>query len=472
MQIEAYIKDLLFDFDQVVIPGFGAFIGTEQFAQINETEQKIYPPSKQISFDDQLQLDDGVLISKIEEEERLSKEAAIEAVQHFVEQLSTLLENHQVHTIEGLGTLRKTHSDHIAFQQDKSVNYFVDAYGLDPINLPERITIPPKEDLVENNITHTKIATIAGEDLETNHIEVKTEIEKLNSEAVDEKEPIQGNNEEEIDDQINSQPHADEEIVNADDIATSFESIENDRIDVEEAQYQSAAYQKNSILEKEYEPLEGEEKIASGFDEYVEAEDNYQIEAENVKVTESNHESQKRFSLWLLLLPLMLLIGAGYLLFSLMGKTENPYAKEMPKATKPSTEKVDKPLVEKKEKDLSVNSTAALLQTKAEKAKKKIPEKKPEATKPPIKENTLNTTSSANSLNKGYYIIISSTKSKQEANNEALKWTKRNYPAFVLPGPNGYNRIGIYAGAEKTTAEQKLENYKNDINTAAWILKY
>jgi len=125
MHIEAYIKDLLFDFNQVVIPGFGAFVGTEKFAHIHEAEQKIYPPSKQITFDDQLQLDDGVLISKIEEEEQLDKDAAIKAVQHFVEELSTKLDNQKVYTIDGLGTLRKAQNEHIAFQQNKTINYFV-----------------------------------------------------------------------------------------------------------------------------------------------------------------------------------------------------------------------------------------------------------------------------------------------------------------------------------------------------------
>jgi len=107
MRIEAYIKDLLFDFDKVVIPGFGAFEGEEQFAFINEETQQIHPPTKQISFNNQLQLDDGILISKIKEEQQINKEAAIEAVQNFVEQLSNQLDTSKKYSIEGLGILTR-----------------------------------------------------------------------------------------------------------------------------------------------------------------------------------------------------------------------------------------------------------------------------------------------------------------------------------------------------------------------------
>jgi len=260
---------------------------------------------------------------------------------------------------------------------------------------------------------------------------------------------------------------------------------------VEEAQYQLNEQHENSVLENQYENAVEEEKIASGFEEYVEdTNENYQIEAENVEVTDSSEPPKKGFSLWLLLLPLILLFGAGYLLFSLMGRTENPYADKMPQAKhttttteekvteKPSDTNLEKSNIEKKEDDdLSINSTAALLQTKAEKAKDKkgIEKKSTQSTKESTQSSSTKNnqiTPSTSDLVKGFYVIISSTQSKKEALAEAQKLTKRNYPAFVLPGPNNYNRIGIFAGTDRTAAEQKLSNYKNEINTAAWILKY
>jgi len=185
---------------------------------------------------------------------------------------------------------------------------------------------------------------------------------------------------------------------------------------------------------------EEEDKIASGFDEYVaDTNSNYQIEAENVEVTAGETETKKGFSFWFLLLPLLLLIGAGYLLFTLMGKTENPYAKDMPKAKTPTTQIEEKstPNSEKeetvkteKEEGLSSNSTASLLQTKEEKKNiKKSEEKKEKVVKAtPVETKATN---SSEKLANGYYIIIGSIPSKKVALAEAQKWIRKDYPAFV-----------------------------------------
>lgn len=480
MRIEAYIKDLLFDFDKVVIPGFGAFVGEEQFAFINEETQQIHPPTKQISFNNQLQLDDGILISKIEEEQKISKEAAIEAIQHFVEQLSKQLEASENYNIKGLGILTKTDSGNIQFQQDKGINYFVDAYGLQPVDLPERIfSVNDPENLISDETLQNPVDKLAQETPEIENALNENEENLMNS--LDEKTLLG------VHDRV---PHADKEILEPEyisnfeegngDETNSYESIEEDTVDVEEAQYKNKVYN-NAALEKDYTNSmeEEEDKIASGFDEYVaDANENYQIEAENVEVTTGEAKAKKGFSLWLLLFPVLLLMGAGYLLFTLMGKTENPYAKNMTEtAQTPSTQidskssnetKNEETIIPKKEEGLSSNSTAALLKTKEEKENLKTTKENSEKATP-VKTKTTN---SPKQLAKGYYVIISSIPSKKEAQKEAQKWIKKSYPAFVLPGPNNYNRIGIFVGIDRTVAEQKLANYKNEIISSAWILKY
>jgi len=490
MRIEAYIKDLLFDFDKVVIPGFGAFEGEEQFAFINEETQQIHPPTKQISFNNQLQLDDGILISKIKEEQQINKEAAIEAVQNFVEELSNQLNTSKRYSIDGLGILTKTANENILFKQDKSINYFVDAYGLEPVDLPERVVqANGSEVLIAEETTQSPVEETVKEEpskIENTLNEDEAEEEENLADSLEKETSLESSTSDRI-------PHADKEILESDEISpigddqktesTSYESIEEDTVDIEETQYQSKLYT-NSELEKDYTNSmnEEEDKIASGFDEYVaDTNSNYQIEAENVEVTTGESEPKKGFSFWYLLLPLFLLIGAGYLLFTLMGKTENPYAKDMPKASKapvtqieekstPDSEK-ERTVKTEKEEGLSSNSTASLLQTKEE---KKNTTKREEKKEKVVKAKPVDTkaTNSSEKLANGYYVIIGSIPSKKVALAEAQKWIKKNYPAFVLPGPNNYNRIGIYAGTDKTVADQKLSNYKTEIISSAWILKY
>jgi len=61
MQLATYIKDLLYRYECVIIPGFGAFLTQYQSATINSANNSIFPPGKQVSFNRQLQTNDGLL---------------------------------------------------------------------------------------------------------------------------------------------------------------------------------------------------------------------------------------------------------------------------------------------------------------------------------------------------------------------------------------------------------------------------
>jgi len=50
MTIATYISDLLYRYECVILPGFGAFLSQKVSAEFNEKEQNFYPPKKQISF--------------------------------------------------------------------------------------------------------------------------------------------------------------------------------------------------------------------------------------------------------------------------------------------------------------------------------------------------------------------------------------------------------------------------------------
>lgn len=46
MGLEHYIKDLLYRYNCVVIPGFGAFLTQEKSATIQESTNTFFPPTK------------------------------------------------------------------------------------------------------------------------------------------------------------------------------------------------------------------------------------------------------------------------------------------------------------------------------------------------------------------------------------------------------------------------------------------
>ncbi len=65
MDVTAFIRELLFGHDCVIVPGFGGFIGNYTPARIDKRTGTFYPPVKQISFNRNLNHNDGLLVGKI-----------------------------------------------------------------------------------------------------------------------------------------------------------------------------------------------------------------------------------------------------------------------------------------------------------------------------------------------------------------------------------------------------------------------
>ena len=65
VDITAFIRELLFGHDCVIVPGFGGFIGNYTPARIDKKSGTFYPPVKQISFNRNLNHNDGLLVGRI-----------------------------------------------------------------------------------------------------------------------------------------------------------------------------------------------------------------------------------------------------------------------------------------------------------------------------------------------------------------------------------------------------------------------
>ncbi|NNG09397.1 MAG: SPOR domain-containing protein, partial [Arenibacter sp.] len=63
MGTEHYIAELLYRYNCVIVPEFGAFLTQMKSAVINDTTNSFYPPSKIVSFNEQLSSNDGLLVS-------------------------------------------------------------------------------------------------------------------------------------------------------------------------------------------------------------------------------------------------------------------------------------------------------------------------------------------------------------------------------------------------------------------------
>ena len=65
MQLSKYISELLLSHECVTVPALGSFISTFKSAHYDLTNEKFYPPSKNISFNSQINKNDGLLAKHI-----------------------------------------------------------------------------------------------------------------------------------------------------------------------------------------------------------------------------------------------------------------------------------------------------------------------------------------------------------------------------------------------------------------------
>jgi hypothetical protein len=132
---EYYLKELLFDYDCVTIPGLGGFIMQLQPARISKAKNRINPPSRYPSFNSLLNHDDGLFISCISRAEQLSYRDAGSVVNDFAENCKKRLSAGEIIILEGIGELSAGTEGVIRFRPSNQSNFFTGAFGMEAVNL-------------------------------------------------------------------------------------------------------------------------------------------------------------------------------------------------------------------------------------------------------------------------------------------------------------------------------------------------
>lgn len=131
MDITAFIRELLFSHDCVIMPGFGGFIGNYTPARVDKTTSTFYPPVKQISFNRNLNHNDGLLTGRVSAHAGISYGDARNLVEEFVAGVRSRLERGEKVIFDNIGSFINNHEGNVQFEPDKSVNYHLDSYGLE-----------------------------------------------------------------------------------------------------------------------------------------------------------------------------------------------------------------------------------------------------------------------------------------------------------------------------------------------------
>jgi nucleoid DNA-binding protein len=131
VDVTAYIRELLFGHDCVIVPGFGGFVGNYAPARIDKETGTFYPPVKQISFNRNLNHNDGLLVGRISLSSKINYGDARTIVEEFVAGLRKKLEKGERVVFDNIGSFINNHEGNVQFEPDKNVNYHLDSYGLE-----------------------------------------------------------------------------------------------------------------------------------------------------------------------------------------------------------------------------------------------------------------------------------------------------------------------------------------------------
>lgn len=130
MQLSTYIADLLYRYECVIIPGFGAFLTQYRPASIDKDSSTFHPPSKVLSFNRQLQVNDGLLANYVASAEKCSYETALQKVRGFADFLSSELNLEKTVSLKNIGEFSLNDEKSVQFKPVDKQNFSTCAFGL------------------------------------------------------------------------------------------------------------------------------------------------------------------------------------------------------------------------------------------------------------------------------------------------------------------------------------------------------
>lgn len=129
MQLQQYIKELLYQHECVTIPNFGAFLTRSVNILIHQETGVFSPPRKEVSFNQLLKSNDGVLAHHMAQKENVSYEQALRKIEKEVIVWKQRL-NTQHLTFSGIGEMRLNPQKTISFSPYGMVNFDLNSFGL------------------------------------------------------------------------------------------------------------------------------------------------------------------------------------------------------------------------------------------------------------------------------------------------------------------------------------------------------
>lgn len=147
-----HIETLLLEHDCVIIPGFGGFISNYEEAQYHTDNGSIFmPPHRSIGFNQQLQINDGLLVQSYMSAYDASYPAAHLQMEKEIEQMASQLELDGEYDFGAVGKLTKGLGEIISFDKSSSNIEAPSLFGLNSLS------VMPVKSIIEKREIETKM---------------------------------------------------------------------------------------------------------------------------------------------------------------------------------------------------------------------------------------------------------------------------------------------------------------------------
>ena len=130
MRIEQHISQLLYRYQCVTVPGFGAFLTENRSAQLVQDTNTFYPPKKVLSFNFHLKNNDGLLANHISLCEKIDYDKAVALIEEEVTAWKFSIQKSEALTLKNIGKLSLNSENSLVFEPIDNLNYATDSFGL------------------------------------------------------------------------------------------------------------------------------------------------------------------------------------------------------------------------------------------------------------------------------------------------------------------------------------------------------
>jgi len=136
LKVEAHIESLLYRYDCVIIPGFGGFVMNPKGAAIRKGNDQFYPPTREITFNENLTRNDGLLADAIAAKDEVSYDVAVQQIEEFNRKSQARLAAGDEVEFSGVGTFRRDTAGVLTFEANSNTNFWRASFGLGSFHSP------------------------------------------------------------------------------------------------------------------------------------------------------------------------------------------------------------------------------------------------------------------------------------------------------------------------------------------------